>query len=78
MNEQQIQSKIIKRLEADGYFVIKLIRTNKVGIPDLIAVKENDFFFVEVKTPNGRLSEIQKYRIKEIESFNVKVLLMNK
>lgn len=78
MNEQQIQSKIIKRLEADGYFVVKLIRTNKVGIPDLIAVKENDFFFVEVKTPNGSLSEIQKYRIKEIESFNVKVLLMNK
>lgn len=32
MTEQQIQSKRIKELEAQGYYVIKLVRTNKNGI----------------------------------------------
>ena len=38
MTEQQIQSKRIKELEEQGYYVIKLIQTNKNGIPDLIAL----------------------------------------
>ena len=29
MTEQQIQTKRIKELEAEGYYVIKLIKTNK-------------------------------------------------
>ena len=33
MREQAIQSKLIKRLESEGYYVIKLIKTNKNGIP---------------------------------------------
>jgi hypothetical protein len=36
MTEQQIQSKKIKELEERGYYVIKLTKTNKNGIPDLI------------------------------------------
>ena len=43
MTEQQIQAKIIKKLEAQGYYVIKLVQTNKPGIPDLIAIpKDSD------------------------------------
>ena len=38
MTEQQIQSKRIKELEEQGYYVIKLVRTNKNGIPDIIAI----------------------------------------
>ena len=38
MTEQQIQTKKIKDLEADGYFVLKLIKTNKNGIPDVLAL----------------------------------------
>ena len=37
MTEQQIQAKRIKQLESAGYYVIKLIKTNKNGIPDVIA-----------------------------------------
>jgi len=37
MTEQRIQGKRIKQLESEGYYVIKLIKTNKNGIPDLIA-----------------------------------------
>ena len=38
MTEQAIQTKRIKQLEAEGYYVIKLVQTNKNGIPDLIAI----------------------------------------
>jgi Holliday junction resolvase len=66
--EQQIQKKIITQLEAIGFFVVKLIKTNKNGIPDLLAVKENRTIFVEVKQEKGKLSEIQKHRINEIRA----------
>jgi Holliday junction resolvase len=73
MTEQQIQSKIIKKLEQDGYYVLKLIKTNKNGIPDLLAVKENECIFIEVKRPEGKLSELQKVRIEELKSRNINV-----
>jgi Holliday junction resolvase len=77
MTEQQIQSKRIKQLEAEGYYVLKLIKTNKNGIPDLIAIKEGDILFSEIKTSTGKLSEIQKYRMKELESYGFKTELYN-
>jgi len=68
MTEQQIQSKRIKELEEQGYYVIKLVRTNKNGIPDIIAIPPNTgVLFSEVKTPNGKVSKLQEYRIKELE-----------
>ena len=71
--ESKIQSKIIKRLKTEGWYVIKLIKTSVSGIPDLIAVKENETIFIEVKRPNGTLSELQKVRINELRSRNITV-----
>jgi Holliday junction resolvase-like predicted endonuclease len=74
MKEQQIQAKKIKELEAQGYYVIKLINTNKNGIPDLIAIPPNsDVKFIEVKTKKGVLSELQKFRKKELEQHGIYV-----
>ena len=76
MTEQQIQSKRIKELEADGYYVIKLIKTNKNGIPDLLAIPPNaGVLFSEVKTPSGVVSKLQEYRHKELtnKGFNVEI-----
>lgn len=68
MTEQAIQNKRIKQLEAEGYYVIKLVKTNKNGIPDLIAIPPNsDVLFCEVKRPEGRLSKLQEYRITELD-----------
>lgn len=66
MLEQQIQTKIIKKLELQGWYVVKLIKTSKNGMPDLMALKNSQTIFIEVKQPNGILSEIQKFRIKEL------------
>jgi len=78
MKEQLIQSKIIKQLEADGWYVLKLIKTNKNGIPDIVAFRNNEFQFIEVKTEKGVLSELQKYRIKELQDLGFKVHVKNK
>ncbi len=68
MTEQQIQAKKIKQLEALGYYVLKLIKTNKNGIPDLVALHAGKpALFVECKTKKGRVSKLQEYRLKELE-----------
>lgn len=74
MKEQQIQAKKIKELEAEGYYVIKLVNTNKNGIPDLVAIPPNsDVLFVEVKKPDGKMSKLQEFRKKELEKHGVRV-----
>jgi Holliday junction resolvase len=76
MNEQQVQSKLIKELEDKGYYVIKLMKTNKNGIPDLIAIPKNsDVEFYEVKRYDGKLSKLQEYRIKELKNYGIKAVV---
>jgi Holliday junction resolvase len=76
MKESQIQSKKIKELEAQGYYVLKLMKTNKNGIPDIIAIPPNsDVEFYEIKGPTGKLSKLQEYRIKELTEHGVKAEL---
>lgn len=68
MTEAKIQSKLIKQLEDEGYYVLKLISTNKNGIPDLLAIPHgSNVEFIEVKGPNGKLSKLQEFRIKELK-----------
>lgn len=70
MTEQQIQKKRIKELEEKGYYVIKLIKTNKNGIPDLIAIPPgSDVLFSEIKTKKGRVSKLQEYRLEELKKY---------
>ena len=75
LTEQQIQKKITTQLEKDGYLVLKLIKCNKSGYPDLLAVKENDTLFIEVKKPNGKLSELQKVRIADMKQRGINVVV---
>jgi Holliday junction resolvase len=73
VSEGKVQSKKIKQLEAEGYYVIKLMKTNKNGIPDLIALKPNETpYFIEVKTATGKLSKLQEYRLGELKSLGFK------
>lgn len=77
MTEQQIQSKKIKELESQGYYVIKLMKTNKNGIPDLLVLPKNsDAFFIEVKKEGGVLSKLQEYRINELNKHGLKTQIL--
>ena len=66
MREADYQRKIIQALEADGWYVVKIIQTNRNGWPDLQALKDGVCVFIEVKAPNGKLSELQKYRHRQL------------
>ncbi len=72
MSEASYQSKLIKELTAQGYYVLKLIKTNKNGIPDLLALKKDEIYFIEVKAKNGRLSKLQKFRLEELNRLGFK------
>jgi Holliday junction resolvase len=69
MTEQQIQTKIKKKLQAQGYFVTKLIKTSTNGIPDLLAIKDGQATFIEVKKENGILSPLQELRLSELAKY---------
>ena len=73
--ESTYQRKVIARYEKLGYYVIKLIRTNKNGIPDLLCLKPNEVLFVEVKGRKTILSPLQKFRIEELQSLGFPVTL---
>lgn len=68
MSEATYQAKLIKKLEAEGWYVLKLMKTNKNGIPDLLALKDGHKpKFIEVKGRRTPISELQKYRINELK-----------
>jgi Holliday junction resolvase-like predicted endonuclease len=73
MTEQQIQSKIINQLEKENWYVIKLIKTSKNGIMDLLCHRQGETMYVEVKRETGKLSELQKIRIKQLEEQGIMV-----
>tara|TARA_R110000822_G_scaffold211014_3_gene346686 strand:- start:840 stop:1115 length:276 start_codon:yes stop_codon:yes gene_type:complete len=67
MTEIQYQAKIIKALEARGFYVIRLTKTNKNGIPDVVALKYcQEPIFIEVKGVKGIIAPLQHYRKDEI------------
>ncbi len=77
MKEQQIQSKVIKKMEANGYYVLKLSKTNKQGIPDLLCLKKDEpAFFIEVKTDKGVVSPLQLFRQKELRELGFKSIIV--
>lgn len=73
MLESKLQSKMIKLAEASGWYVIKLIKTNKNGIPDLFMIRDGRVVFFEVKREGGKPRPLQEYRIKELQNVGVEV-----
>ena len=77
MTESQIQKKIIDNFTDRGFMVVKLMKTNTNGIPDLMVLKNGVCKFIEVKKPNGKISELQKYRIKQLRKQNFDAVVMD-
>lgn len=67
ITEQELQSKIIKDLKKRGWIVVKTIVLSQSGFPDIFAFKSGQTIFFEVKTIDGVKSELQKYRIKQLQ-----------
>lgn len=76
MLESIIQSKIINEAKNNGYLVLKVVKCNLNGYPDITLFKNNSTIFVEVKNEKGIQSEIQKYIQKQIELQGFKYYLV--
>lgn len=77
MTEQQHQKKISDHLEDKGWYVIRLMQTNKAGVPDLVAFHPNyPPLFIEVKTEKGSLQRLQEFVIGILRNkFNQQVIV---
>lgn len=75
--ESVIQGRIIKRLEKDGWMVVKLGITNLPGIPDLLALKDGHARFIEVKRPGEKPRPLQLYRHEQLRNLGFIVEIMD-
>ena len=73
--ESKRQAKIIAKLKTEGWLFVKLIKTSVNGIPDILCLKNGNAMFIEVKQPDGKLSELQNVRIGQLLAlgFDVKI-----
>ena len=67
MLESKIQSRIIKELEKNGCYVIKIIAANRAGNPDIIACYKGRFLAVEVKQPGKSPTDLQNSKLEAIK-----------
>ena len=89
MTEQQIQKNIIKCLEDNKCYTVKVIAASKSGVPDIISCVPTIitadmvgttigvFAAVEVKTPSTskNVSKLQEYNLKKITEAGGKSLV---
>ena len=76
-SEAAYQRKLITHFEAEGWLVVRLLRTSIGGLPDLLLLHPGrPSVFVEAKAADGRTSPLQQYRHAELqaEGFRVKTL----
>lgn len=72
------QKLIIKEWERKGYDVIKNIRLNKSGYPDIQCLKDGTTIWIEVKEENDTLKELQKLRIDQLRANGFKAFAVQK
>lgn len=59
MLESEIESEVCKYAESKGFLTYKFSSPSNRGVPDRIFVHNNLIFFIEFKTPTGKLSALQ-------------------
>ena len=77
MNESKIQKEIINYLEKNNYYVVKVVKANRSGVPDILFCKNGQFCAIEVKSKGKKatVSELQKVHIKMIKASGGKAIV---
>lgn len=66
MTESQVEQRWSKKAADRGWLPIKIIQANMNGLPDRMYLKDGKVFFIEFKAKNGKLRDLQKYRIEQL------------
>lgn len=77
MLEKEIERRMCEMIRKRGGLTYKFTSPGNVGVPDrLIITPTGVVWFVELKTETGRLANIQKWQIRELEKrgANVRVV----
>ena len=68
--EKDVQKEITKYLEGEGFYVVKVIKANKSGVPDLLACgNDRKFYGIEVKD-TGKKKNVTKLQLLHIQKIN--------
>jgi Holliday junction resolvase-like predicted endonuclease len=66
MSETSLKVAVKRYLRSIGAMTIKVSDRFTSGIPDLIVIHNGRTLFIELKTPTGVVSNLQKYTIEQI------------
>lgn len=72
------QQQLIKEYTVKGYKVLKIIRLNENGYPDLLCLKDGESLWIESKEANDTLKPLQKKRIDELRKNGFEAICMQK
>jgi hypothetical protein len=67
--ESQIEELLVKLVKKRGGYCYKWVSPSNRGVPDRIVFLNKQIWFVELKTPRGRLSKLQEVVGKIIQRF---------
>ena len=76
MRESLFEQKISKKAAKKGWLPIKIIQANMNGLPDRMFLKDGKVFFIEFKAKNGKLRQLQEYRIKQLRKLGFHCFVM--
>jgi Holliday junction resolvase len=69
MEEQKLQRKIIAFFEKNGFLVVKIIKANINGLPDIILLKNGRSVFIEFKKDaKTKARPLQEYRLEQLRT----------
>ena len=75
--ESKLQKQVIKLLEKDGWYVLKVVSSNKSGHPDISAYKDTRCIFLELKSKGKKPTKLQEYRIAELRKHGFKCFVID-
>jgi hypothetical protein len=77
--EKESEAKLVKTLEDAGALVVKFTDPRRRGGPDRLVIGDpfDFFFFVETKTPHGKLAPLQIRYARELHERMVDVYLID-
>lgn len=68
MLEKEIEHRLVLGVRERGGLCYKFVSPGMLGVPDrIIILPEGKVIFVELKTEIGRLTNIQKWQIRELQ-----------
>lgn len=74
MLEKEIERRMCEMIRKRGGLTYKFTSPGNVGVPDrLVITPTGVVWFVELKTETGRLANIQKWQIRELEKHGANV-----